>query len=388
MPLAVSRVMLCVAFSLSLLCGCGESTDDAGPSVARVCARDTSFSCTRGGCSGHQSCLEDGSAFTPCVCDAESNDAGDDSDAMSASGAERCDNGKDDDGNGKVDCADSACSAVSCTEQAPKGWLGPIALRVGDDDTTCSGSLSDKAFEAGDEPHAEAASCSTCTCSGGDSACSAFVNFEASAADGCNGSSCTTSVNQACVQVTPPCLKDQSNASLKTKLPAAAGACKPSTPSASLPEAKWNTRVLACAAPSADHGGCKSDQLCLPRDPGADFAANYCVWKDGDTACPSATFGARHVYYRALHDTRACTACACSGPNCSYQWQVFDPSDAMCKTPVLTLSSVDQCVQANVSAGALRVGAEVTGDGKCTPSGGDSAGDVTASAPLTVCCKS
>jgi hypothetical protein len=210
------------------------------------------------------------------------------------------------------------------------------------------------------------------------------VDFGSGSEAACGGTTCTTSVNQSCAEIMPPCLTGLASAYLQTKLPASTGACTPSPQAATKPDARWKTRALGCAIPAAG-GGCKGG-VCLPKSPGDDFSDNYCVWQDGDVDCPSNKFTDKHTYYRDLDDTRSCTACACSGPNCSYSWQVYGDTDTTCATPLLALSSANQCVQVNPVGDMLRVGAAISGDGKCTPGGGTHQGEVTPKTPLTVCC--
>jgi hypothetical protein len=300
---------------------------------------------------------------------------------------EICDNGRDDDGDGQIDCADSDCSEVTCVVAAPAGWQGPIALDVGATPRgDCRGSFDKKAFEAGAEPSAEAAKCSACSCSGGDTPCAAFVDFGTGSEAQCAGTQCTTSLNQSCAEITTPCLSGLATAYLQTKLPAAAGACTPSPQAATKPDAHWKTHALGCAASASDRAGCKSGYVCLPKTPGTDFADNYCIWQEGDVDCPNAQFPDKQRFFEELADTRGCSACACSGPNCSYSWQVFSVDDTACAAPLLALSSEGQCVEVNPAADKLRLGAAISGDGKCAPSGGASQGDVTAQKPVTVCC--
>lgn len=62
-------------------------------------------------------------------------------------GGELCDNGVDDDGNGKVDCEDPACGDYECVEVPPEGWDGPYRIReVPFDDPTkpCAGGAEPK----------------------------------------------------------------------------------------------------------------------------------------------------------------------------------------------------------------------------------------------------
>jgi hypothetical protein len=400
MAVACSRAFAGLLSSALLLVGCGQS-DETPKSTDQVCVPLTVYSCARGGCTGHQGCNQDGSALTKCVCDDNAPSAGSKADPVDDAGPdardasapdassqhEICDNGKDDDADGQIDCADSDCTEVACVAAAPAGWHGPIALDVGATPRSdCRGSFDKKAFEAGAEPSAEAATCSACSCSGGETPCAAFIDFGTGSEAECAGTQCTTSLNQSCAQITTPCLTGLATAYLQTKLPGAAGACTPSPQTATKPEAQWKTHALGCAASATDSAGCKSGHVCLPKAPGADFADNYCIWQVGDVDCPNAQFPDKQRFFEELADTRACSACACSGPNCSYSWQVFATDDSTCAAPLLELSSAGQCVQVNPTADKLRLGAAISGDGKCTPSGGASQGDVTAKKPVTVCC--
>jgi hypothetical protein len=383
-----------------LLLGCGQGADTAPPAT-QVCVPLTIYSCVRGSCSGHQSCSTDGLSISKCACDdgLDSEDAGPElhdastaedastPDARAPAAHEICDNGKDDDDDGEIDCADSDCGDVTCVATAPNGWHGPIAFGAGAATRAdCAGWFGKKAFEAGAEPSAEPAACSACSCSGGETPCAAFVDFGTGSEAQCGGTLCTTSLNQSCAEIMPPCIAGLATAYLKTQLPAAAGACTPSTRAAIKPDAHWKTHAIGCAASAAVAAGCKSGHVCLPKSPGSDFADNYCIWQEGDVDCPNAQFPDKQRYFEELADTRACSACACSGPNCSYSWQVFGADDTSCAAPLLELSSPEQCVQVNPAADKLRVGAAISGDGKCTPSGGMSQGSVTAQKPVTVCC--
>jgi hypothetical protein len=381
--------------------GCGDDTTSPPAKTEQVCDPGTVFSCYRRGCNGHQFCNALGTEMSACSCDpvgaagrgddADSGalvDAGEPMDAMAkdsgAHSAEICDNNADDDGNGKTDCADDACGSRSCERTAASGWKGPIELRSSDGDAPdCGGEFGTKSFEAGDSPEAAAASCSACTCTPPIAACAAFVDFTTGTAAGCGGTTCTTSVNQSCTEIMPPCLSGLSSAYLGTKLPSGASGCTPSAQSSNKPEVTWAKRVVGCSAGDSTRGGCKSGEQCLPKHASSNA---LCVWRDGDHACPTQTYTEKHVYHRDIDDTRSCTACSCSGPNCSYHWSVFNAADTACASPIVALTSADQCVQVNPAMDKLRVGASITGDGSCTPSGGTSQGSVSGTDAISVCC--
>jgi hypothetical protein len=343
--------------------GCGDDStgDDAGEKP-RVCVPGTVYSCFRAGCKGHQSCLSDGSGMSQCSCER-------DEDAGGMPAADSC----------------KADGQSSCHGAAPTDWSGPIALHSSERETpSCQGAFSERVFEGGAQPSAAAASCSSCTCSPSGSACAAFVDFSTGSEAGCGGASCTTSVNQSCSEIMPPCLAGMSSAYLGTKLPSGAGTCSPSKQSAQMPDVKWAKRVAGCKAPATSREDCEADHVCVAKP---DDDAKLCVYRAGEHDCPAQVYTHREVYHRDVDDTRSCSACACSGPSCSYTWSVFNAADTSCASPIIKLTSADQCVQVNPSADKLRVGATVSGDGTCKASGGESSGAVSGSEPVTVCCE-
>jgi hypothetical protein len=301
---------------------------------------------------------------------------------------ETCDNDRDDDGDGKVDCADDACGSRSCEREAAAGFRGPIELRRSETGTPdCDGAFDSKSFEAGETPTADAVSCGSCSCTPDHATCAAFVDFSTGTDAGCGGTTCTTSVNQSCTEIMPPCIASQTSAFLGTKLPSASGGCTPSVQAPVKPDVSWAKRVVGCSAGAQVRGGCALSEQCLPkRIAGAGFDVALCIWREGDHDCPSDKYTNKRVYYRDADDTRSCSACACSGANCSYRWSVFTDADTSCATPIVELTSPDQCLQVNPAMDKLRVGASITGDGACTPSGGASQGAVSGADALTVCC--
>jgi hypothetical protein len=181
----------------------------------------------------------------------------------------------------------------------------------------------------------------------------------------------------------PPCLTGLASAYLGTKLPTGTSGCTPSAQNPNKPDLTWGKRVVGCSAGDSARGGCNAGEQCLPKHASSNA---ICVWRGGEHDCPSQAYTQKRTYYRDVEDTRSCTACACSGPNCSYSWSVFNAADTTCASPIVALTSADQCVQVNPSADKLRVGASITGDGSCTPSGGATQGAVSGSDEITVCC--
>jgi hypothetical protein len=401
MALACVRVIAALVLSITVSFGCGDNSSTEQP-PARVCTPGTVFDCVRGSCTGRQSCLADGSGFTRCLCDSDYADPAADgdggpgdagtpgrdasADGAAAAGKERCDNDLDDDGDGEIDCADADCSDVSCVLEAPRDWQGPVALREGSElGAECSGRFGQQAFRAGRQPSADAISCSTCSCNGaGD--CAAFVDFGTGSGQDCGGMTCTTSVNQSCAEIMPPCLAGLTSAYLKTKLPSDPIGCTASQQNPTKPDVHWESQVRACRDDGAKRAGCDSGKLCLPKSAGSDFAEGYCVWREGEDDCPAQTFTHKQTYHREFDDTRECSACSCSGASCSYRWKIFNSGDTSCTAPILEIVDANQCVQVNPASDKLRVGVSIEAAGQCTASGGDGRGEVSATRPITVCC--
>jgi hypothetical protein len=302
---------------------------------------------------------------------------------------EVCENGSDDDGDGDVDCADSDCGSFECKPDAPTDWSGPIALRTAQSGTpSCEGDFAAVAFEAGQSPEGAPASCSACSCTPAAVGCAAFVDFVTGTAAACGGTTCPTSVNGSCTEIMPACIAGQTTAYLSTQVTPPAGSCSASTQTATKVDVSWSRRVVGCNATRTPHGGCSGDRLCLPKTvPATPFEPSLCIWRDGDHACPAETFTDKRLYWKGADDTRTCSACSCSGPNCSYRWRVYNAADTACASPILDLASAGQCVQVNPAGNALRVGASISGDGACSASGGTSEGAVSGRDSISVCCQ-
>ncbi|HEX2679600.1 MAG TPA: hypothetical protein VHM19_23280 [Polyangiales bacterium] len=387
---------------------CGDSSKGGGTNTGagnklKICSPGVVYECTGGSCMGHQACTADGTAYTQCLCDDTSAQAGVGSAASGTSGggseagnggslansdASTPDAGNDmnHDAGGTTNTQPKCPHGTACVSAPPSDWHGPVAVYAGSAaPPTCADAFAVEAWSGGDDPSFTPATCSACSCTPQSSACASFVDFSTSATPGCGGTACTTSVSASCAEISPPCIAGLSTASLQSKLPSAGGTCTASKQSPKKSTAKFGTRVVACALTDTDHGNCDTHELCAPA-PQAPFGAALCIWKAGDVSCPSGDYTKHHVYYQKLHDTRSCSACSCDGPDCSYQWKVFDASDTSCSTPLVSLNSEDQCVQVNPSNDKLRIGASVTGTGDCTPQGGSPTGDVTAEDAVTVCC--
>jgi hypothetical protein len=429
----------CVAFGLLLSQACSDDDDSGSDKPKKVegqkCQGGESFSCrSLTGCSGHQFCTSEG-VLGSCICDSSSSagsgggsgasdagtrdaGAGQGGDGGSAqagndgagsggsagkpaehdggtavedaghpqTGDEVCDNGKDDDGDGDIDCADDDCGTRSCLEAAPDGWDGPTALRIGTGvPASCTGDYARELASGGTEVVAAAASCSTCSCTASSAtpSCASFLDFVSSGQDDCGGVTCAQSASEPCALLSSPCFEGLDTGSLKAQLPPGATSCTPSAQTPTRAAAKWQLSMLACGTGELKLGGCDSGKLCAPALPSD---AILCVMHDGDEPCPAGDYSQRRLLYTAIDDARGCSACSCA-QDCNYGYKVFAADDTSCSgTAMLPLTGLSTCNGVAPSDKSLRVSVQIGGTGECLASGGTPTGAATASGPITACC--
>ncbi|HRI72744.1 MAG TPA: hypothetical protein PK156_51260, partial [Polyangium sp.] len=97
--------------------------------------------------------------------------------------SEDCNDGSDNDGDGKIDCADSDCGAIfACAAPAPNGWSYVRILQTtfGGTPENCAGGMAPQVLYEGPN----AAECNMCTCS---VAGKCQITMTCFSNDGCNG---------------------------------------------------------------------------------------------------------------------------------------------------------------------------------------------------------
>lgn len=398
---------------VGVLIGCG---DDGAPAADMTpqgeCVSGSVFMCfdTIRLCSGRMVC-RDGQRG-PCMCQAEGpgdasmsepdgaapdasakEDAGDTPDAAPPGDTEDCDNGRDDDGDGDIDCADADCTRSLCVPGAPDGFEGPFLTFIGGSDAPgCSGAYPGEGPSGGVGVVAPPASCSACSCASTSDACATYLDARAGGDASCGGG-CSNTVSEACAAKPWPCLGGASTARVQATVPASAGACTPSAQDADVAPATFAQHARTCA-PDRElaRDGCGQSELCAPGTP---FDGAYCVARSGAHDCPDGAYSERRVFYRDIADTRGCTECACER-DCDYALALYPDADATCSgSPAATLAisgpttaeATSACEAAPVGAGdTLRVSFSVTGSGACAASGGAATGSAEGSDPITLCC--
>jgi hypothetical protein len=245
---------------------------------------------------------------------------------------EDCDNGKDDNLDGLIDCKDPSCQAqYQCLSVAPYGWVGPIVVWRGSNTSKISapkcadsGHLPDyyDALYGGSNPGvAGNETCSECTCSSAsptNARCESRIEYfqDNTCSSPPISAAIGTAVGTACTQISA---LDNSVHYYKVDQPVIVpnSVCSPgAVSSAVFPEVIWENILRPCRPATSRIG---DTQLSM-RVPDAPFEHLVCVYKAGPAAysCPSTAYRELNFNYHEALDQRSCTACTCqvNGMNC------------------------------------------------------------------------
>jgi hypothetical protein len=308
-------------------------------------------------------------------------------------GPEDCLNGVDDDGDGKIDCADLDCTPdFECVPQAPVGWTGyfrvaadtyPVGNRP-----PCADSSQPDAFFAEPRP----ATCESCACGPlTGAACGAPDVTCWAGVKNCSGPDSTAYgaklSNGTCQDVTISFPANDTDSSCKVTTAMKPGSCPPSGGAyeASPPVGK---EVDRCGEATKGGAGCKAGSVCIPKGAGP-YAAAACMQKADHVPCPNG-WTAYHVG-SSFSDDRGCTPCDCKPDTKCSNAKVVVSDNAGCKGSTQDLVDTachDTTAKFANGVGALQLTApsalSATG---CAPTGGAPAGSVELTGKLTICCK-
>lgn len=289
--------------------------------------------------------------------------------------AEDCTNGVDDDNNGQVDCADSACAMTGyqCVGAVPLGWNGPVAFSLGGaPGPDCGANWAALSMLGGDVVVAPQAQCS-CSCGNAAVGCQTSISLYTD--DECMIPGAGFVLSSACTSF------GVNNAmSAKVFLNKTDGPCPPVTAPPVLPPASFAKQGFVCTG-AATGGGCAVG-ICAPAAP-SPFPAPLCVYQDGDVACPSADYKIKTLVYKDFAEGRSCSACTCGQPfNTACPGSVPIATDNAC-TAVFQNAGVGLCYGGGPFNSAV---SNFMGTGTCSPQGGTPQGAVMPQTPITVCC--
>lgn len=324
-------------------------------------------------------------------------------------GIEDCDDGLDNDCNGKVDCADTACNPTHvCIGTPPIGWS-----LVGESDGTRPACPTDYPT-ARDIEVVAGTGTGTCSCSCSptvpDEACNlqqstVTISGKAACNDGADVTQSVAASQSACTALTSSiAVPNGQSFGKSTPAPVPPSGCTSATQTTSVPPITGGRTCAPSAAPTFG-GGCGVGEVCARKAPGLAL----CVQRSGnDNACPTTYPGRRTAGSAPASvdagadagdggdagavttvDNRTCDtgSCTCNQPAC---------------TTTVTLYSATNCVGGG-STGALGAAcagtmdknfkavaykSATTGTGCGVAAGFNSAtiGSITFTDPTTICC--
>jgi hypothetical protein len=328
-------------------------------------------------------------------------------------GSESCTNGVDDNGDGKVDCADATCGAYACVSAVPATWTGYFTLFDGEPgkDPGCPDTFPTESYLGNATLSAPSATCPDCSCAPpqeqsctlpdlfvSNSSCAAQQTLPSACGfpvsivvDGtCNNldflqggdNTCANPVGTTCPTGNQPC-----NASITVKPPTMSGGkCTPIQPMQTVVPPAWKVLGRACGQTNPGKG-CNVGQVCLP-EVSAPYQPGICIQKQGVNACPAA-FPNQHIYYDSFTDDRKCAPCQCgppTGASCTTSVTIY--TDSACTLPVASIPA-GNCK--DISGNPRLYGRKTVNTkiipGSCQPSGGQAIGMAMPVGPTTFCCK-
>lgn len=328
-------------------------------------------------------------------------------------GGEDCTNGKDDDGDGKIDCQDTDCQGpYTCAPGVlTGGWLGPVAMWDGtpgsEPNCFASGSYVTPATSGNANVQGGTWSCQGCSCGNPTGGSCSDVDIQywdttscSGGCWGCTGTPFALTNGGACTvfgEIHGPGGESPKAATFSPPT-ASGGSCAANADQSkkNIPKPTWQKSMVACTGAPTSGKGCGATSACIPV-PKSPFGFT-CMYKVGDNPCPSGPYTHKHVYYTGYQDGRTCSACSCGSPtgqNCSGTVKTYTDS---CSSDETVMSVPNQCypIPPDSSTAPYDGGLEDTrgsvftagapAGGSCSPGGGQKSGSVASTGAVTFCC--
>ena len=211
-----------------------------------------------------------------------------------------------DDGGVASDAAPSLGCPSGCLPPAPEGWRGPSAVydgAPGDKPAACPSQYAVAELEThqGLAPTPAVCSCGTPTF-GTKAPCKTVVEYW-------TGQSCAGSfvTNEGSYPFTKCIGPSVGHDSMFVRPAVYENTCTFGTPTKTLPPPVFDKTQMVCglAAPAACSGRPECTSAPAPDGP----VSRMCIYKEGESACPSHDYAVRFVAHRGTTDDRDCTPC-------------------------------------------------------------------------------
>lgn len=297
--------------------------------------------------------------------------------------AEVCNDGKDNNCDGMVDCADPACKSMgfACVPTIPNGW-NSVAFSLSSRPSCPSGYTSFDIVSA-------SAAAYTCTCnctqnsqpsctqgtidvaSNGAAPCPPNTSFSLSANNGmCNGVTLTT-FKDGLVNISAP--------------QATQGSCSANV--SSTPQPPMQTQGRVCLAPSSVGIGCADGGACVT-SPQAPLSS--CIVHSGAQQCPPGGYSKRFSVGSSVQDTRMCSPCVCGTMSTCTSPKLTFFADGMCMGGGHDLPVTGKCDSVNDGNGhvykSYHYSATVTNPDCQQTQASEPIGSLSLMGEGTVCC--
>jgi len=291
------------------------------------------------------------------------------------SSTEDCFNGKDDDCDALVDCADSDCTPTAMCAPAGNFTFGTKV----DPAVTCPSSFQD----TGTTLHGglnEGSGCGGCGCNPTTTECGPYSLKMYYSGDSCSTQGTLVgdfTINQYTTTCTAQTISQAWNNMYFTKNPKYN--CS-NTGSATLAAASWTSNAKFCPTTVAG-AGCSDGRVCVPIPP-----ISACVMANGSQSCPS-DFPKQQSLYEGFSDTRSCScSCTATGGSCDPIGLKVSGSPSDCGNGFgSTGGGACSIAAAKTQLGYVFSGT-ATNPTACTPSNNLS-GSVTTTGAHTMCCQ-
>ena len=246
-----------------------------------------------------------------------------------ASSTEICDDGIDNNCDGKADCEDPQCTGPTtgreCVAPPPTGWT-LVAFMPGNTATCPAGY--DELAKVAEAPTSTDTHCAcACDCTGLQNNPCVHGTLTGVIGNNCMAFNASLTVTGGCDAIGQKLGYYKSIKATPLGVNPIDLAGKPT-----LPGTQPGSSGITCTPTASKAGGCMANQACLPK-----AASGLCIQRPGDMACPPGPLMKRRIVGAvgsATDDQRTCDACTCTSSAASCANPTFSGyTDDSCSSP-------------------------------------------------------